>query len=73
MKNVPLNRLRKAVFTGTRKQSITLFYLSWEPALAVTHESTRSLDFGVTNKFCPEGELTNTEPANDEGQLYLRN
>ena len=34
-------------------------------------ETTASIVFGVTNKFYWVGELKNTEPMNDEGQLYI--
>lgn len=34
------------------------------------HESTLSLDLGVTNKFQQGGEFANMESMNDENTLY---
>lgn len=71
------------VRTETRRQSGTLFSFSWDHARraacffitllisANEHESTTSIDLGVTNKFQCLSKFRNTESANNEEQPYM--
>lgn len=68
---------------GTRRQSVTLFNLSWKqahqmskfPLLCMSANDRESvwalIDLEITNTFQQVGKFTNTASTNNEDQLYM--